>query len=546
MNNLIRTHDMKKLLLLASLLTPMALLAGSYNVSTEPTLRGVLVEEYTGIHCGNCPDGHEIVAAMTESHPQVSAIAIHAGSYATPGAGDPDFITEDGKWINSYYGVESHGYPSGCVNRHDLGRGYITSRSLWTPSAKEVINDNADINLWAAVNYDGADKELTIDVEGYYMLDGSKDYKLHVAVTQSRILGPQSGGLLGNEYCHMHMLRYFVTDVSKGEAISVSDTERFFSKKFTSPVPDDINGVAVKPLDLEVVVFVTESGVDDVVNALTIHPTYSNELAKGKFVVSDNLIPYDGAAFCGRYVDLRLSNYTAKPVSELEFEVKVNGASITSNFTLEEPLAAGETRTLTFEVPEYTKEEDRTLKATLLSADGKSVNCDALEIDMYSAPHVATYGFMIVRADENPEENTWKLYDINDKVVLDCGYVPFDREDVEFPVDLIDGEIYYIEVTDAWGNGVLAQRGMVKYTNSEHQMQTQNLSIQGFGTRLYMIADKAKNPESGIETIETDNNQNAPIEYFSIDGRRISNPDAIANGVVIKRQGTKIEKTIIH
>ena len=71
---------MKKLLLLASLLTPMALLAGSYNVSTELTLRGVLVEEYTGIHCGNCPDGHEIVAAMTESHPQVSAIAIHAGS----------------------------------------------------------------------------------------------------------------------------------------------------------------------------------------------------------------------------------------------------------------------------------------------------------------------------------------------------------------------------------------------------------------------------------------------------------------------------------
>ena len=537
---------MKKTLLLASLLTPMALLAGSYNVSTEPTPRGVLVEEYTGIHCGNCPDGHEIVAAMTESHPQVSAIAIHAGSYATPSAGDPDFITEDGKWINSYYGVESHGYPSGCVNRHDFGRGYITSRSLWTPNAKEVINDNADVNIWASANYDGADKEFTINIEGYYMLEGAKDYNVHVAVTQSRILGPQSGGLLGNEYCHMHMLRYFVTDVSKGEAVSVSDTERFFSKQFKSPVPDDINGIAVKPLDLEVVVFVTESGVDEVVNALTIHPTYSNELAKGKFVVSDNLIPYDGAAFSGRYIDLRLSNYTAKPVSELEFEIKVNGASITSNFSLEEPLAAGETRTLNFEIPEYTKEEDRTLKATLLSADGKSVNCDALEIDMYSAPHVATYGFMIVRADENPEENTWKLYDINDKVVLDCGYVPFDREDVEFPVDLIDGETYYIEVADAWGNGVLAQRGMVKYTNSEHKMQTQNLSIKGFGTRLYMIADKAKNPESGIETIDTDNNVNAPAEYFSIDGRRISNPDAIANGVVIKRQGTKIEKTIIH
>ena len=54
------------------------------------------------------------------------------------------------------------------------------------------------------------------------------------------------------------------------------------------------------------------------------------------------------------------------------------------------------------------------------------------------------------------------------------------------------------------------------------------------------------NNGSGISNVASDEDPNAPAEYFSIDGRRISNPDAIANGVVIKRQGTKIEKTIIH
>ncbi|MCF0213642.1 MAG: Omp28-related outer membrane protein [Muribaculaceae bacterium] len=537
---------MKKILLLSALMLPMAAFAESYNVSTEPTLRGSLVEEYTGIHCGWCPEGHAIVAAMTATHPQVSAIAIHAGGYADPGAGEPDFRTEEGAWFNNYFGVS--GYPSGSTNRHDYGRGVITSRSFWAPDAKKVICEQADVNLWASANYDGADHELDVNIEGYYMnLDNeaSKTYYLHVAITQSRILGPQNGAMMSNEYPHMHMLRYYVTNYKEGEEINVSDAEPFFSKNYKVDVPEAIKGVDVNPLDLDVVIFLSEKKVDDIINVLTVHPTYTNELSKGKFVLNDDLIPYDGAAFGGQYLDFRLSNYSPNAVTDLEFDLKVNGNSETYNVVLDEPLAAGATTDIRFDLPEYDASSDLGVIIILNKADGKSVNCEKLELSMYAAPHTATYGYIMARADENPEENTWILYDNEGNVVLDCGEIPFDREDKEFYVELQDGKTYCMVVTDEWGNGVLAQRGMVKYTDINGAMQVQNLSIEGFGTRLYFVADKSKNPESAIETIDTDTN-NAPVEYFSIDGRRISNIQNIANGVAIKRQGSKTEKFIIH
>ena len=38
--------------------------AGAYEVSTEVSKKNVLLEEFTGLYCGNCPDGHVMAEAM--------------------------------------------------------------------------------------------------------------------------------------------------------------------------------------------------------------------------------------------------------------------------------------------------------------------------------------------------------------------------------------------------------------------------------------------------------------------------------------------------
>ena len=49
---------------------------------------------------------------------------------------------------------------------------------------------------------------------------------------------------------------------------------------------------------------------------------------------------------------------------------------------------------------------------------------------------------------------------------------------------------------------------------------------------------------SGIQSVEADDaDENAPVEYFNLQGVKVANPE---NGIFIKRQGKKVEKVIMQ
>ena len=51
----------------------------------------------------------------------------------------------------------------------------------------------------------------------------------------------------------------------------------------------------------------------------------------------------------------------------------------------------------------------------------------------------------------------------------------------------------------------------------------------------------SENTGASVATIEAEN-ENAPVEYFNMQGVRVSNPE---NGIYIKRQGTKVSKVVV-
>ena len=70
-------------------------------VSTTPQNKKVVLEEFTGINCQYCPDGHKIANNIKASKPagDVILVNIHTGGYANPSAGQPDYRTADGNAI---------------------------------------------------------------------------------------------------------------------------------------------------------------------------------------------------------------------------------------------------------------------------------------------------------------------------------------------------------------------------------------------------------------------------------------------------------------
>ena len=107
---------MKKILLSIFAFATIVVTAQN-NVSTTPENRNVVLEEFTGIYCGYCPDGHLLAQQLHDNNPgDVVLMNIHVGSYAAPQAGAPDFRTSFGTAIDGQADVA--GYPAGTINRH--------------------------------------------------------------------------------------------------------------------------------------------------------------------------------------------------------------------------------------------------------------------------------------------------------------------------------------------------------------------------------------------------------------------------------------------
>ena len=263
---------MKKLLILLSFL--YINLNAQTLVDTSLHNKNIVLEEFTGIHCTFCPDGHVVAQSIYNAYPQrVSLINVHTGGYANPSVGEPDFRTVFGSSLSSQSNLS--GYPAGTVNRHlffnlSQNGGTAMSRSDWQLATIITLGELSPVNIGSIAQYDTINNLLIIDVEIYYTDTQSVFLNyLNIAITQDSVLGPQTGAQQFNSaaivpgpwqptYSHQHMLRHLVTG-QWGAVIDPITPGALISRRYTWQVPPDINDLPVIIKDLIIVSFITES-----------------------------------------------------------------------------------------------------------------------------------------------------------------------------------------------------------------------------------------------------------------------------------------------
>lgn len=198
------------------------------NGSTGPTgptgpVRKVLLEDYTGTSCGNCPPAG-VVAGQLESQygSKLVAITIHAGFLAVPANPplDYDFRTAVGTDYHNTFGVFQ--YPTGMVNRIGYpSTSHLLPYTTWATNIANIINTPpvADIEITNA--YNSGTRLLDVSLKSKFMSTLTGYYKLVVLLVEDSVQKPQKDDNLpptyiDNNYYHRHILRSSINGNSTG------------------------------------------------------------------------------------------------------------------------------------------------------------------------------------------------------------------------------------------------------------------------------------------------------------------------------------------
>lgn len=190
-----------------------------------PQERVVLLEDYTGQRCVNCPKANEEIKKLhTVFQDNLIVVAIHAGSFALNG-----FKTETGETYNDFFEITS--YPKGMVNRKNSKEKINYAR--WETAIRDIIWKKSGVKIELKNSCSATDSLLNVSakVEVTNQLQ-SKKLAIQMWLIENNIKAIQlmPDGSKNRDYIHNHVFRASLNG-TWGENISFSNTHIIDYKK---------------------------------------------------------------------------------------------------------------------------------------------------------------------------------------------------------------------------------------------------------------------------------------------------------------------------
>ena len=156
----------------------------------EPTGKTVLIKDFTGVRCVNCPAAadyaHNLQHQLGEDH--IFIMSVHAGYLAQPLGQFPDFLTEEGtEWYNNH---DSN--PLFAVDHVALTDGNTLSvEQIDTPVAAALAEEQS-FEIRVTPRYDETSRQLNVDVKALSLTDRDGEFSITVCLVEDHIIGWQT------------------------------------------------------------------------------------------------------------------------------------------------------------------------------------------------------------------------------------------------------------------------------------------------------------------------------------------------------------------
>ena len=224
----------------------------TYITNTIPVAQAtnVLIEDFTGVKCPNCPRAQGVAKKLMSDYPgRVFVMAMHPGKGLLASLTSPfkkpgddhnskyDFRTEEAADILTFLGGTSQ-LPIGSINRtlYNSEPSILIVDPKWSGKVSEKLATSSIVNIETfgtkGVYYVDANT-IRINVKLTYTSASTDSQFVSIAIIEDSLIDCQEDGTVVNEnYLHNHILRRMITPTTGSQLKASIIPGRVFEKTY--------------------------------------------------------------------------------------------------------------------------------------------------------------------------------------------------------------------------------------------------------------------------------------------------------------------------
>jgi hypothetical protein len=180
-------------------------------VEKDTAAKNVLIEDFTGFRCGNCPEAGEVAHGLADLYQgKVFVMSIHAGALSIPNpVRKYNFRTTEGNDLAAFFNLPAT--PYGMVNRVKVNGDALLAPDAWGSSVAQQITQKTDLKMSLSAGFNESSKVISLETNMKFVNDSKTSYFLTAYIVEDSIIQYQRDDLKTPpdipDFVHMHVLR---------------------------------------------------------------------------------------------------------------------------------------------------------------------------------------------------------------------------------------------------------------------------------------------------------------------------------------------------
>lgn len=226
----------------------------SNNTNTN---RNVLIEDFTGHRCNNCPNAATLLHSLMDANPNrvfgagVHTSALGMSTFQEVNTEYPTILYNDqaleiGLFFGSQPGTSFIGNPHGTVNRIPTGTDNTLSPGSWSSQTTTALASTLRVNLQSSANYFASTRGVFLHTEvDKFDNTLTNELALVVYLIEDSLVAPQlMPNLTQNDtYIHRDIMRGCIDGKAFGRTLTAADQNPNgkYYVNYTYQLPDQYN-----------------------------------------------------------------------------------------------------------------------------------------------------------------------------------------------------------------------------------------------------------------------------------------------------------------